>query len=238
MAKSAKRDLTKNKDAFFGLWSVGFLCCVVNICVLMSSAWLVSNRKESMALAIGNTYWKGVFAQCMSRGHRHFHCDNYEVPWFLFDSVVLSVRSLMVLAMVFIVFAQFSGVISGNFSHIMSGLSVKSRYWITVVTGSLYFLAGFFLLFTSALFTVTIMHQYEYDGRYGPLNGHEIKKRIEENGVRYEFGPCLYLGYVFGFIEMVIGAVHFCINPFTGHDKDDDGVDTSEFDYLGQPEYY
>ena len=25
-------------------------------------------------------------------------------------------------------------------------------------------------------------------------------KKIEENGVRYEFGPCLYLGYVFGFI--------------------------------------
>ena len=43
---------------------------------------------------------------------------------------------------------------------------------------------------------------------------------------------------VFGFVEMVIGLVHFCINPFTGHDVDDDEVDTSEFDYLGQPEYY
>ena len=84
------------------------------------TAWLVSNRKESMALAIGNTYWKGVFAQCMSRGHRHFHCDNYEVPWFLFDSVVLSVRSLMVLAMVFIVFGTLLSIIKamcGGFSH-------------------------------------------------------------------------------------------------------------------------
>ena len=30
-----------------------------------------------------------------------------------------------------------------------------------------------------------------------------LAKKIEENGVRYEFGPCLYLGYVFGFIVMV-----------------------------------
>lgn len=67
-----------------------------------------------MALAIGNTYWKGVFAQCMSRGHRHFHCDNYEVPWFLFDSVVLSVRSLMVLAMVFIVFGTLLSIIKNH----------------------------------------------------------------------------------------------------------------------------
>ena len=37
---------------------------------------------------------------------------------------------------------------------------------------------------------------------------------------------------------MVIGVVHFCINPFKGYDVEDDEVDTSEFDYLGQPEYY
>ena len=77
-----------------------------------------------MALAIGNEYWKGVFAQCASTGRYtllrnlenrkgseininfirfHFHCDNYEVPWILFDAIVLSVRVMMVLALIFII---------------------------------------------------------------------------------------------------------------------------------------
>ena len=33
----------------------------------------------------------------------HFHCDNYEVPWILFDAIVLSVRVMMVLALIFII---------------------------------------------------------------------------------------------------------------------------------------
>jgi len=39
---------------------------------------MVSSRKSSMSLALGQTYWKGLFAQCTSHGAHGFHCDDYE----------------------------------------------------------------------------------------------------------------------------------------------------------------
>ena len=55
-------------------------------------------------------YWKVKIGNpfCMSEMNfdcirYHFHCDNYEVPWILFDAIVLSVRVMMVLALIFII---------------------------------------------------------------------------------------------------------------------------------------
>ena len=74
----------------------------------------------------------------MSRGHNHFHCDNYEVPWFLFDSVVLSVRSLMVLAMVFIVFGTLLSIIKlGPCFHVC----VQQSRTVQVLSRSLFSIA-------------------------------------------------------------------------------------------------
>merc|ERR1712131_276674 len=224
---------TKGSSALYGLWSVGFLSAFMNIAIIMSSAWLVSNRKESMALAIGNEYWKGVFAQCASTGRFHFHCDNYEVPWILFDAIVLSVRVMMVLALIFIILAQLIALLAGNWNHLSSGMEIKTRSGVVILSGILYLLAGCFLITTAGLFTGVIMHQYAYDGKYGPRNGHAITKKIEENGVRYEFGACLYIAYVFGFIEIVLGIVHFIVNPFkTQSDLSDS--QSERLDALGQ----
>ena len=60
-----------------------------------------------------------------------------------------------------------------------------------------------------------------------------LAKKIEENGVRYEFGACLYIAYVFGFIEIVLGIVHFVVNPFkTQSDLSDS--QSERLDALGQ----
>ena len=58
-------------------------------------------------------------------------------------------------------------------------------------------------------------------------------KKIEENGVRYEFGACLYIAYVFGFIEIVLGIVHFIINPFKTKSNLSDSQ-SERLDALGQ----
>ena len=58
-------------------------------------------------------------------------------------------------------------------------MSIKKRYWTVVIGGILYLLAGCFLIITAGLFTSVIMHQYHYDGRYGPQNGHQISKFVD-----------------------------------------------------------
>ena len=60
-----------------------------------------------------------------------------------------------------------------------------------------------------------------------------LAKKIEENGVRYEFGACLYIAYVFGFIEIVLGIVHFIINPFKTKSNLSDSQ-SERLDALGQ----
>ena len=131
-------------------------------------------------------------------------------------------------------------------------MEIKTRSRIVILSGILYLLAGCFLITTAGLFTGVIMHQYAYDGKYGPRNGHAISKsnfdcdlwlfnwfsakKIEENGVRYEFGACLYIAYVFGFIEIVLGIVHFVVNPFKTKTNLSDSQ-SERLDALGQNQY-
>ena len=55
-------------------------------------------------------------------------------------------------------------------------MEIKTRSRVVILSGILYLLAGCFLITTAGLFTGVIMHQYAYDGKYGPRNGHAISK--------------------------------------------------------------
>ena len=60
-------------------------------------------------------------------------------------------------------------------------MEIKTRSRVVILSGVLYLLAGCFLITTAALFTAVIMHQYAYDGRYGPHHGHAISKCTDIN---------------------------------------------------------
>jgi len=60
-------------------------------------------------------------------------------------------------------------------------MEIKTRSRVVILSGILYLLAGCFLITTAALFTAVIMHQYAYDGRYGPHHGHAISKFADLN---------------------------------------------------------
>ena len=60
-------------------------------------------------------------------------------------------------------------------------MEIKTRSRVVILSGILYLLAGCFLITTAALFTAVIMHQYAYDGRYGPHHGHAISKFTDIN---------------------------------------------------------
>ena len=60
-------------------------------------------------------------------------------------------------------------------------MEIKTRSRVVILSGILYLLAGCFLITTAALFTAVIMHQYAYDGRYGPHHGHAISESTDLN---------------------------------------------------------
>ena len=51
----------KISTKFFGLWSAAFVCTLLNALILLDSKWMITNRKKSMTLAVGDVYWKGLF---------------------------------------------------------------------------------------------------------------------------------------------------------------------------------
>ena len=68
-------------------------------------------------------------------------------------------------------------------------MEIKTRSRVVILSGILYLLAGCFLITTAALFTAVIMHQYAYDGRYGPHHGHAISEFIRSQSPKIETGP-------------------------------------------------
>ena len=58
-------------------------------------------------------------------------------------------------------------------------MEIKTRSRVVILSGILYLLAGCFLITTAGLFTAVIMHQYAYDGRYGPHHGHAISEFLD-----------------------------------------------------------
>ena len=80
---------------------------------------------------------------------------------------------------------------------------------------------------TSGLFTDIILKSYAGDSRLGPTNALVVQENTA-NSVRYEFGVCLYLGYTFGFVEMVLGIVSIFSNPFPREKKDAQEVEYDE----------
>ena len=57
--KKMKKEKISTK--FFGLWSAAFVCTLLNGLILLDSKWMITNRKKSMTLAVGDVYWKGLF---------------------------------------------------------------------------------------------------------------------------------------------------------------------------------
>lgn len=117
-------------SALFALWNISFACLWANLAVLemienmnfyksstrlyevfqdffkqnkVSGRWMVNNMRKSMSLTIGTSYWKGLFVQCKMTSMTEFDCDNFEVPWFTFDGLILSCRAMLVLAVITIV---------------------------------------------------------------------------------------------------------------------------------------
>ena len=66
-------------------------------------------------------------------------------------------------------------------------MEIKTRSRVVILSGILYLLAGCFLITTAGLFTAVIMHQYAYDGRYGPHHGHAISEfLLDLNSFEFE----------------------------------------------------
>ena len=40
------------------------------------------------------------------------------------------------------------------------------------------------------------------------MRGNVVMEEQNQNMVRYEFGPCLYFAYTFGFVQMLLGIFH------------------------------
>jgi len=220
------------KKVFQSQKSLSFLCVFVNVFLVLSSSWMVSSRKSSMSLALGQTYWKGLFAQCTSHGAHGFHCDDYEVPWFQFDSLVLSSRIMMIFAISFAVLAHAVYFISGNWNWVLSGLDEKVKKWLARTASILYFLSGSFLIIVSGLFTDIILRAYANDSKMGPTHSIGMVQH-DENLVRYEFGACLYLGYVFGGLQLILAVSVWLMNPHVGEkDEKEDYSRSFQQDYL------
>lgn len=96
---------------------------------------MVMNMRKSMALSIGTTYWKGVFVQCKATSQAEFDCDNYEIPWFTFDSLILSIRCMIVLAVAFSVIAVILGLICGDWNHILHRTEHSVLRWMAFANG-------------------------------------------------------------------------------------------------------
>ena len=112
------------------------------------------------------------------------------VPWFQFDSLVLSSRIMMIFAISFAVLAHAVYFISGNWNWVLSGLDEKVKKWLARTASILYFLSGSFLIIVSGLFTDIILRAYANDSKMGPTHSIGMVQH-DENLVRYEFGACL-----------------------------------------------
>ena len=84
-------------------------------------------------------------------------------------------------------------------------------------------------MITAGLFTAAILQQYSGESKVGPRN-HLIVQEHNDNELKYEFGPCLYLAYTFGFVELLVGIMHFFLHPYASQSS------TEEFD--DQDYYY
>ena len=85
-------------------------------------------------------------------------------------------------------------------------MEIKTRSRVVILSGILYLLAGCFLITTAALFTAVIMHQYAYDGRYGPHHGHAISEFTDRNCCKSEpvqnWSIFVYFGSYIGHFHM------------------------------------
>jgi hypothetical protein len=78
------------------------------------------------------------------------------------------------------------------------------------------------------------MKSYASDTKWGPANGNTlVVKEQNQNLVRYEFGPCLYLAYLFGFIQLCMAGIHIFTNPFSKTEKEENEIENfEEQEYL------
>ena len=71
--KKMKKEKISTK--FFGLWSAAFVCTLLNGLILLDSKWMITNRKKSMTLAVGDVYWKGLFGTQFNNNRSHHNLN-------------------------------------------------------------------------------------------------------------------------------------------------------------------
>lgn len=140
-----------------------------------------------------------------------------------------------IIALIFVILAHIVLLVAGDWNMILYRLEAGIKNKCLIFGSVLYSVSGIFLIIVSALFTDIIMKSYSSDTKYGPLNGNVVVQKQDQNLVRYEFGICLYLGYTFGFLEMIIGVAHIAFNPFKT--EKDELMEKEEPEYQYTPDY-
>ncbi|CAG5103364.1 Oidioi.mRNA.OKI2018_I69.chr1.g739.t1.cds [Oikopleura dioica] len=134
----------------------------------------------------------------------------------------------MVLALVFVIIGQILMFVCGGWNHLLSRSKEENpRIFKNLVRVSafFFFLAGVFLIIVSSLFTDIILKSYSSDTKFGPVNGNIVVQQQNQNTVRYEFGVCLYLGFIFGFFELSLGLATLCLNPYLKRNQEEEEPD-------------
>uniref|UniRef100_F6WVA9 Claudin n=1 Tax=Ciona intestinalis TaxID=7719 RepID=F6WVA9_CIOIN len=204
------------RTVFFGLGMLIFVG-VFTTCVL--PYWKISSWQTSSALYGRMPTYDGVWWQCMTLKAGGFTCSNYGKPSIFLSADIQAMRALMCIATIASFLAMVCSLLSLDCTTALEA-NTKPKNIITMVSGVFHIVAG--LMCGGAVSWYAWRVTYEF---YSPF--------YQEREFVYEFGSCLYIGWVSSAIALLAGLVLICGACKKNKDEDEH----SSYPYTYQPRY-
>ncbi|XP_066478238.1 claudin-14 [Tiliqua scincoides] len=150
--------------------------------------WKTAHVGTNIITAVA--YMKGLWMECVWHSTGIYQCQLHRSPLAL-PRDLQAARAMMVISCVLSTLACVVAVIGMKCTHCVKGSSTKTA--IAVLGGILFMLAGFLCLIPVSWSTNDVVTDF-----YNPML---------PNGMKYEIGQALYLGFVSATLSIIGGAL-------------------------------
>jgi len=159
--------------------------------------WKWSSSKLSDGIYRTWKAWEGIWWRCTAKKSGEMWCDFHKDPLFKLSNDLQSWRALMCFACVFSFVAVITTILSMECVKAIEK-ETKAKAFMSIISGGLVLASATFLGVAVSWYAIVVLNEFR-------------SPYYSERQVGFEFGPCLYIGWVAALVGIVCSLISLSV---------------------------
>lgn len=201
------------------------LCFALMLCVCILPYWRRNDLEGEVLESIRRS--SGLWTKCTFLATGNWNCDAYDRFFIGLPAALQAARALTIIGILFNIIGTLSAVVGLDCTTIAAD-QPSSKYRCILIAGVLICISGLCIGIAVSWFAANVLYDYHnpmgsqpYIGanRAGGYGGSKYGGMGGNNGDRFVYGECLFLGWAAMILSFLTGIL-FCCNSYNAMQED------------------